>query len=85
MELSRKVALITGGGVRVGKSLLILALAQAGCDVFLRAPFQLSCAFAQEIPSNGKGKIININDARILHPNPEHFAYRLTKRGLEYI
>ncbi len=163
MDLNGKVALVTGGGIRVGRA-LVIALAQAGCNVFihygnsagaaaevkaeveslgvqaftysadledptatdtvipkavetfdkvdilinsasifpredkfdqldvalwdkifainLRAPFQLSQAFARQISPDGKGKIININDACIPHPKPNTFAYRLTKRGL---
>lgn len=163
MELTGKTALVTGGGVRVGRA-LVMALAQAGCDVFihygnsktealavkaevealgrkafvysadlsnaeatkniipkaqevfgqvdilinsasvfpledkffqvdlelwdwifavnLRAPFQLSQAFAQQLGKGHQGKIININDARIPRPRPDHFVYRLTKRGL---
>jgi NAD(P)-dependent dehydrogenase (short-subunit alcohol dehydrogenase family) len=162
MDLSGKVALITGGAVRVGRA-LTLALAGAGCDVFvhygrsqsearatqvevealgvkaaiypadladtaavqaivpatvsrfgrldilvnnaaifldgdlaattpamwesqfavnLRAPFLLSQAFAAQLPADGRGKIINITDARIFRPAADHFAYRLTKAAL---
>ncbi|MGA1623375.1 MAG: SDR family NAD(P)-dependent oxidoreductase [Synechocystis sp.] len=163
MDLTGKTALVTGGGVRVGRALAI-ALAQAGCNIFihygnsqagatetqtaveklgrkvylysanladpdatatvipeaqtifgqvdilinsasifphedkflqtdvdlwdrifavnLRAPFQLSQAFAKQVAEGSQGKIININDARIPRPRPDHFAYRLTKRGL---
>lgn len=34
MDLSSKVALVTGGGIRVGRA-LVIALAEAGCDVFI--------------------------------------------------
>ena len=161
MELKGKVALVTGGAVRVGKA-LTLALARAGCDVFihygrsegpaketqaeaeklgvaahiysadlaeagavagvipaavgrfgrvdvlvnsaaifpeddtventnaggfdtlvavnLRAPYLLSQAFAAQV--SAQGKIINILDARIRQPAPDHFVYRLTKAAL---
>jgi len=162
MDLQSKVAVITGGAVRVGKA-ITLALAEAGCHVFivygqsagaaeqtgataelmgvktttfsanladpmatqriipaavdwmgkvdvlvnsaavfragelvtttleswdnqfainLRAPFLLSQAFAQQIPEDGQGAIINIADARVFRPGPDHFAYRLTKAAL---
>ena len=161
MELKGKVAIVTGGAVRVGRA-LTLALAEAGCDVFihygssdgpaketqaaaeklgvqahihsadlsdvpvvqgvipavikhfgrvdvlvnsaaifpeddtfaktdregfdalmsvnLRAPYLLSRAFAVQVPE--QGKIINILDARIRQPAPDHFVYRLTKSAL---
>jgi len=48
----------------------------------LRAPFLLSQAFAAQIPQDGQGKIINVLDARLRRPAPDHFVYRLTKGGL---
>ena len=51
-------------------------------NINLRAPFFLSRAFSEQIPENGNGKIININDARISRPSPDHFVYRLSKSGL---
>jgi glucose 1-dehydrogenase len=160
--LSGKVAVVTGGAVRLGRA-ISLALAEAGCDVFihygrseeparktkadaeakgvraaihcadlvdveatqevipaavealgrvdilinsaaiflegglaetslqawesqfainLRAPFLLSQAFAAQVPADGQGQIINITDARVYRPAPDHFAYRLTKSAL---
>lgn len=163
MDLNEKVALISGGAIRVGRA-LTLALAEAGCHVFihygrsagpaaqtqaearkfgveaqiysadladaaatqglipaalerygqldilinsaaifpeedsftttdlelwdklfavnLRAPFLLSQAFAAQLPPAGQGKIINVLDARLRRPAPDHFAYRLAKGGL---
>jgi glucose 1-dehydrogenase len=153
MELQGKVAVVTGGAIRVGRA-LILALAQAGCHVFihygssaspaeqtranvqklgveagihsanlldvtetqniipaaverfgqvdilinsaaidvtlwdqllainLRAPFLLSRAFAAQVPERSQGKIVNILDARVRRPAPDHFVYRLTKGAL---
>ncbi|NJN82467.1 MAG: SDR family oxidoreductase, partial [Caldilineaceae bacterium] len=48
----------------------------------LRAPFLLSQAFAAQLPQNAKGNIINILDARLNRPLPDHFVYRLAKGGL---
>ena len=45
MELEGKVAVITGGAVRVGRA-LTLALAEAGCDVFIH--YGRSAAPAQQ-------------------------------------
>ncbi|MEZ4642753.1 MAG: SDR family oxidoreductase [Chloroflexota bacterium] len=59
-----------------------LALWDKLMAVNLRAPFLLSRAFAAQIPANGQGKIVNINDGRIRRPAPEHFVYRFSKGGL---
>lgn len=51
----------------------------------LRAPFFLCQAFAAQLPQEKNGRIININDARIKHPDADHLVYRLTKSGLWYM
>lgn len=48
----------------------------------LTAPFLLSRAFAEKIPADGKGKIINILDWRALRPGTDHFPYTISKAGL---
>lgn len=161
-QLRGKVAVVTGGAVRVGRA-ISLALADAGCDIFihygrsqapaeqtcaeaaargvraitypadladpgaaqrvlpaavaqlgrvdilvnsaaifleggladtsldvwdkqfainLRAPFLLSRALAEHTPADGEAQIVNVTDARVFRPAPDHFAYRLTKSAL---
>lgn len=48
----------------------------------LRAPFLLSQALADQLPSGTPGDIINLNDHRALRPGADHFAYTLSKVGL---
>ncbi|PIE81512.1 MAG: hypothetical protein CSA11_04010 [Chloroflexi bacterium] len=48
----------------------------------LRAPFLLSQAFAAQLPPDTPGKIINILDARVRHPQTDHFVYRFAKGSL---
>ena len=163
MNLQNKVAIVTGGGVRVGRA-IALRLAEAGCNLLLhynrsamsaietqkeaeafgvevtlfsadlsqpdtpaqvveaayqqfgrvdilinsaavypsndtfattdaalfdwlmainlRAPFLLSQAFANAMPDDQQGKIINITDARVSRMQPDHFVYRFTKLSL---
>lgn len=164
MKLAGKRAIVTGGGVRLGRA-IVLALAQAGCDVLLhygqsarsaqetaeearawgvevvtlsadlaepdapqvimargvsawghvdilvnnaavfweeedqfgqieaslwdkvmainaRAPFLLTQAFAQQLPAQTHGRVVNINDGRVPHPAPDMPLYRLAKRAL---
>ncbi|MBP8001220.1 MAG: SDR family oxidoreductase [Chloroflexi bacterium] len=51
-------------------------------DINLRAPFLLSQALAHHLHEGQNGRIINLNDARVSRPAPDHFAYRLSKGAL---
>ena len=59
-----------------------LALWDTLMNVNLRAPFLLSRAFAAQLPVGQPGKIINILDARLRQPAPDHFVYRFSKGSL---
>jgi len=48
----------------------------------LQTPFMLIQAFARQLPADRQGRIINIADAQVLHSEPDHFAYVLTKTAL---
>lgn len=49
----------------------------------LKAPFLLSQAFANQLPAGNQGKIINLLDAAALRPQNHHFAYTISKYGLD--
>jgi NAD(P)-dependent dehydrogenase (short-subunit alcohol dehydrogenase family) len=51
--------------------------------VNLRAPMVLSRALAAQLPAKKKGNIINLNDFRASRPGPDHFAYTISKVGLQ--
>lgn len=51
-------------------------------SINLRAPFLLTQALAAHLPPGAGGAIINILDARLFRPAPDHFVYRLAKQGL---
>lgn len=48
----------------------------------LQAPFILTQAFARQLPAGLPGRVLNIADAQIIKPKPDHFAYRLTKQAV---
>jgi len=48
----------------------------------LEAPFLLTQAFAQQLPGNRPGRILNIADAQIVQTRLDHFVYRLTKYAM---
>lgn len=51
-------------------------------QINLQTPFLLIQAFAQQLPKNRPGRVLNIADAQIRKMQPSHFAYRLTKIAL---
>lgn len=50
--------------------------------VNLKTPFFLIQSFAQQLPENRQGRVLNISDAQILQHKIDHFAYRITKHAL---
>jgi len=48
----------------------------------LRAPFVLSQAFAESLPADQGGVIINLLDQRVWNPTPFFISYSLSKAGL---
>jgi NAD(P)-dependent dehydrogenase (short-subunit alcohol dehydrogenase family) len=48
----------------------------------LFTPILLIRTFAEALASDSQGKVVNIADAKVLQIGYDHFAYRLTKRGL---
>ncbi len=55
---------------------------QKHIQINLTAPFLLSQSFAKNLPSDKKGKIINILDWRALRPSADHFPYTISKGAL---
>jgi NAD(P)-dependent dehydrogenase (short-subunit alcohol dehydrogenase family) len=46
------------------------------------APFELSMAFARQVPRGGHGAVVNFLDARIVDEDRRHVGYHLAKRML---
>ncbi|WP_084420506.1 SDR family oxidoreductase [Henriciella litoralis] len=51
-------------------------------DANLRAPIALSQAFANALPKESKGLIVNLIDQRVWKLNPQFFTYTLSKASL---
>jgi NAD(P)-dependent dehydrogenase (short-subunit alcohol dehydrogenase family) len=51
-------------------------------DINLRAPVLLAQAFAEQLPQDKLGNIINIIDQRVWKLNPKFFSYTTSKAGL---
>jgi NAD(P)-dependent dehydrogenase (short-subunit alcohol dehydrogenase family) len=56
---------------------------QRQLDVNLRAPTLLTKAFAEALPEDREGCIINMLDNKIFSPNPDYFSYSIGKFGLK--
>jgi NAD(P)-dependent dehydrogenase (short-subunit alcohol dehydrogenase family) len=54
----------------------------AAYTVNLRAPVLLAQAFAQALPTDRRGLIVNVLDQRVWRLNPLFFSYTLTKSAL---
>jgi NAD(P)-dependent dehydrogenase (short-subunit alcohol dehydrogenase family) len=55
---------------------------QENLAVHMTAPFLLSKSFADALPENHTGRIVNMLDWRSLRPGADHFAYNVSKAGL---
>ncbi len=51
-------------------------------EVNLRAPFRLSQAFAEALPQDAGGLVVNILDERVLNLTPNYTTYTVSKSGL---
>ncbi len=64
----------------------IATVTPAGFDammaVNLRAPVLLSRAFAEKLPADVDGVIVNLLDQKLANPNPDFLSYTLSKYGL---
>ena len=54
----------------------------AHLDVNLRAPVFLAQTFAEALPQDRKGHIINLLDQKVFRLNPDFFSYTVSKSGL---
>jgi len=48
----------------------------------LRAPLVLTQGFARQLPAGAGGLVVNMLDARVLHPSPRYLSYTVTKVAL---
>lgn len=48
----------------------------------LRAPLVLTQRFAEQLPAGAGGLVVNMLDARVLHPSPRFLSYTVTKIAL---
>jgi len=51
-------------------------------NINLFSPWLLISAFANQLPKNMQGKVINISDGKVFRNGPDHFIYRMTKQAV---
>lgn len=56
---------------------------QRQLDVNLRAPALLTKTFAEALPDDREGCVINMLDNKVFSPNPDYFSYSIGKFGLK--
>jgi pteridine reductase len=83
-QLSPLYALVNSAAIFEPLSLLETTLSdwERHLSINLTAPFLLSQAFAEQIPANEEGRIVNILDWRALRPGADHFPYTISKAAL---
>jgi pteridine reductase len=83
-ELSPLYALVNSAAIFESHSLEKTTLTdwERHLAINLTAPFLLSQDFAQQLPDNGEGRIVNILDWRALRPGADHFPYTISKSAL---
>lgn len=54
-------------------------------NVNLFSPWLLISAFANQIPKDKQGRVINISDGKIFQTGTDHFSYRVTKQAINTI
>jgi NAD(P)-dependent dehydrogenase (short-subunit alcohol dehydrogenase family) len=54
-------------------------------EVNLRAPLVLSQLFAEQLPANAEGAIVNLLDQRLWKPTPDFVSYGVSKAGLQWL
>ncbi len=54
-------------------------------NVNLFSPWLLISAFANQLPKDTQGRVINISDGKIFKTGTDHFSYRVTKQAINSI
>ena len=54
-------------------------------NINLFSPWLLISAFANQLPRNAQGRVINISDGKIFRHGTDHFSYRVTKQAINTI